>query len=273
MKKNSQRRVRGKEAASPFRTLAFIAVIIVVVALISGYIWRALTHAEHFRVKHIVVKQSVALDLDHLKGRNILTINLAEQSRYIAQFYPDLKSIKLSRVMPDRIYVDARPRTPVAAVKLYKNFAVDEDGLLFNFHDREEEERLPVITGLETKIFGPKAGKKYAIKELVLALEIITEASKARELKDCRIVKIDASSPANLSIVMDVSGLLQQAASASGAVARRPYMEVKFGGANIRGKVRLLENILVQERKELSGIKYIDLRFANPVIKFDDAKK
>ena len=272
MRKNRSRSPSGREANSSVRIVVLAAVILLAISLFVGYIWKALCTWDYFRVRDIVVKQDFGLNLNFLLGKNIFSIDLAAQADYISQFYPDAKSIKLARVLPDRIYVDVTKRTPVAAVKLYKYFAVDEDGLLFNLETPAPLDSLPVITGLETKIFGPKPGKKYNTKELFLALAIIAQANKSGVLKSYFIKKVDASSPANLSVMMTIP----QAAPAKNTKQQLPtaaYLEVKFGGANIRAKIKLLENIMAQEKNELYTIKYIDLRFASPVIKFNDNKK
>ncbi|MDP2905674.1 MAG: hypothetical protein Q8O22_05170 [Candidatus Omnitrophota bacterium] len=286
MRKNRSRSPSGSKASGPVRIMVLAAVILLAISLFVGYIWKALRTWDYFQVRNIVVKQGFGLNLDYLKGKNIFSINLAAQAAYVSQFYPDAKLIKLTRVLPDRIYVDVAKRTPVAAVKLYKYFAVDQDGLLFNLETPAPPDALPVITGLETKIFGPKPGKIYNTKELLLALQIIAQANKSMVLKSYFIKKVDAASPANLSVMMTIpqDASAVQAASKAQRVLKvgaglKPaptgvqYLEVKFGGANIQAKIKLLENIITQEKEELYKIKYIDLRFASPVIKFNDAKK
>ncbi len=282
MRKNRSRSPSSSKASGPVRIAVLAAVILLAISLFVGYIWKALRTWDYFQVRNIIVKQDPGPNLNFLLGKNIFSIDLAAQAAYISQFYPDAKSIKLTRVLPDRIYVDAAKRTPVAAVKLYKYFAVDQDGLLFNLETPAPLDTLPVITGLETKIFGPKPGKIYNTKELLLALQIIAQANKSMVLKDYFIKKVDAASPANLSVMMEIppdtsaiqsASKVQRGAGLNPAPIGKQYLEVRFGGANIRAKCKLLENIMAQEKDELCQIKYIDLRFASPVIKFNDTKK
>lgn len=275
MKRSSQRQRR--EAASrakkgfPGRLIVIAAVILLAIFFILGYIWKTLKTSDYFRIKNIVTKDNALVDLAYLKGKNIFDVDLDAESRYISNFYPNFRSIKLSRVLPDRVYVIAAKRNAAALVKLYKNFAVDDEGLLFDAASVPEQMQIPVITGLETKIFGPKYGKRYNVKELYLALQIIKETRKNKVLRYFKINRIAAASPANMSALMNLPQL--QATLPKDKSALPAFIEVKFGGANIRQKVTLLEDIVTEEKNNLAGIKYIDLRFANPVIKYNDPKK
>jgi hypothetical protein len=48
-------------------------------------------------------------------------------------------------------------------------------------------------------------------------------------------------------------------------------LEVRFGQGYINEKVDILGNLFVQARNDLANIKYIDLRFNDPVIKFKES--
>ena len=49
-------------------------------------------------------------------------------------------------------------------------------------------------------------------------------------------------------------------------------LEIKIGQDNIRDRINILSNLLIQLRDELGNIKYIDLRFKEPVIKLNSHK-
>jgi hypothetical protein len=48
--------------------------------------------------------------------------------------------------------------------------------------------------------------------------------------------------------------------------------EVRTGANNIRQKMMILGGLVIQARKEWANIKYIDLRFKEPLIKLNNAK-
>jgi cell division septal protein FtsQ len=126
--------------------------------------------------------------------------------------------------------------------------------VLFDITPELGQPDLPLILGLDTKIFGPKLGQKYNIRELMLALNIIKAVQKNNELKDCKIKKIDVAYPNNTSFFI-AEGL-----------------QIKLDEDDIEGKINILSTLLIRVKDELVNIKYIDLRFKEPVIKFKDVK-
>lgn len=257
MKKNKSGRLPGK-------LIATVVIILLVLSCMIGYSWNFLSGSGYFRVKNIVARYGNAEDLSYLKGKNIFSIDLKYESARILEICPDCSKIRLIRLLPDRIFVDFIKRTPCAFVRLYRYFAVDQDGTLFYASVSPEELGLPVISGLETKIFGPKPGKKYNIRELWVALNIIREIKANRVLKNCRINKIDVTNINNISVFLPFSV----------AKTEKEFenLEVKLGADKIKDKINILSDLIIATKNDLSNIKYIDLRFKEPVIKLKDAK-
>ena len=50
-------------------------------------------------------------------------------------------------------------------------------------------------------------------------------------------------------------------------------LEVKISEGNIVEKIAIMSGLIKQEKGNLDKIKYIDLRFKDPVINFQDAVK
>jgi len=227
--------------------------------------------AGYLKIKEVVIIKDDPVDLSYLKGKNIFAIDLKRESRYILEAYPNYRMIHMVRIFPDRLYVSFVKRSPLAIVRLYRYFYVDQDLVLFNMPHKEIIEDLPVIVGLESRIFSPRSGKKQEAKELALAIDIITEARRSRNLKDYIIKKVDVSSPDNAALFMvipynhsDAPGLVLNPVPA--------VVEVRIGQVNIRSRMNVLAGLLVQLQKDLPGLKYIDLRFKEPVVKLNTAK-
>lgn len=253
--------------------ISAIALIILLALYFSmGYICRILNSSDYFKVKDIIARDTDKVDISYLKGRNIFSLDLKKESLFISESFPDYYRINLIRVLPDRIFVDFVKRKAVAILKLYKYFAIDQEMVLFKPSASELDSGLPVITGLETKIFGPKPGRKYSLKEIGLALNIIRGAKESRILKDYKIKKIDVSEPANASIIMTFTPPLPKATPRGMANLPEGLLEVKFGEDNIKDKLAILAGVVFQERLGLDKVKYIDLRFKEPVIKFKDVR-
>ncbi|MDD2680381.1 MAG: cell division protein FtsQ/DivIB [Candidatus Omnitrophica bacterium] len=193
------------------------------------------------------------------------------ESAHIARFCPDCSRVRLARIIPNRIFVEFIKRRPIALIRLYRYFAVDADGVIFSSSLQPQDSGLPVILGLETKIFGPKAGNRYDHKELSVALLILKEAGKNRLFRDYKIQKVIIAGIDNITLQIPI--LRGQNTYANWrAPDKNEFLEIKIGQGNIRDKVAIMAGLIDQEKHNLESIKYIDLRFREPVIKFKDVK-
>jgi len=248
----------------PVKQIVIIAIVIAFAIPVFIYLSATFKKANFFNIEEILCTGDCKIDLSYLKGRNIFSVDLAKQSRYLSDLFPLYSRIRLIRVLPNRIFVDFVKRKPIACVSLYRYFYVDKDSFLFNLPSQEDIPTLPLIVGLETKIFGPKPGNRYNIRELELALEIINEINANSVFKNCEIKKIDVSSISNASFFM--------ALPVKDALGKKEYgvIEVRLGGEDIKGKINILGNLLNQLTADRYNIKYVDLRFKEPTIKLKD---
>ncbi len=253
----------------PAAILSLVLIILLAFSFVMGYIWKVLTTADFFTVQKVLVRNSDT-QFQHLKGSNIFSLNLSLEARRAQSRCPDCRKVRFSRILPDCLVVDFLKRKPVAMVKFYKNFAVDEQGVLFYPDPAPDELELPVIYGLETKIFAPKAGVVYKRPELVLALSIIREFKANRSFAGFFLKRIDVDSLGSAGFFM----LLPRQAANYALTASPPPQEMGFevrtGANNIRQKMMILGGLVLQERKEWANIKYIDLRFNEPLIKLNN---
>jgi hypothetical protein len=243
--------------------LGIIALIFGLLLVAASSISKFIRSCGYFEVTDIFIKGGNAEKFSYLKGKNIFSIDLKKESRRILETCPDCSSVKLAIVPPNRIFIYFLKRKPVALVKLYKIFVLDSDGVIFHPGNQALPEGLPLITGLETKIFGPKAGTRYNVKELEFALRLIGEISSNKALKYCSIKKIDV---ANLS-----SATLWIASNRKGENGQA-VVEVRLADAKIKDNIYILGEVFKKSTNGLGNIKYIDLRFSDPIIKFNDAK-
>lgn len=255
------------------QSLIIVLAIIAVMAGIGIYIGITVRPLKYFLIKDIIVKGYPAsdavsgADISYLKGRNIFSVDLVQEAWRILALYPQYKRVRLVRVLPDRLFVEFVIRKPVACVKLYRTFYVGEDMVLFNVPEQAEPFILPVITGLETKIFGPKSGKRYMIPELALALNIIKEFNADDAFKEYQLKKVDVVSIGSASIVLLAGASVRKDAGPDETLG---LIEIKVGYGNLTDKMNLLRGLLLNLQKIRNRIKYIDLRFQEPVIKLKD---
>ncbi len=254
----------------PLKIIIILAIISLAFSFGIGYIWKVLTTSEFFSVKQVVVRNSNA-SFDYLKGANIFNLDLSLQSRQASLGCPDCRKVRFSKVFPNCIFVDFQKRQALALVKFYKTFAIDEQGVLFYPDATVRQDQLPVIYGLETKIFAPKPGIRYKKPELDLAISIIREFKANSAFGGFSLKKIDAGNLQSASLFIL---LPKQIADYIKPVPQLEWtgFEVRIGETNIREKMMVLGGLIMQARKEWVNIKYIDLRFKEPLIKLNNDK-
>lgn len=252
-----------------------IVILVLVTAVVFiGYLWQGFKRLEYFRIREVITSQPLTVDLSYLKGKNIFALDLSAQARYLYDLYPEYRKIRLVRVLPNRLFVDFIKREPVAYIRLYKYFSVDEECVLFDAPVSSPMPQLPVIVGLETKILGPKTGKKFEVKGLMLALNIIKDVQAHRALRFWKLKKIDVTDAAAASFFIGTP-LKKVSLLAGNSSSDSEQFEVKVGKDDTADKINILTDLLIQLKNDWINIKYIDLRFKEPVVKFKekDAKK
>lgn len=233
--------------------IIFLGALFIITALT-----RFLKTSDYFAIKDIIAGDEITVDLSYLKGQNIFTVDLRKESRYLSVHYPVYSNVRLVRILPNRIFVNFIERKAVALVKLYRYFAVDEEGLLFDNAQQLQDGNLPLIYGLETKIFGPKSGTTYNIKELTFALHLINTFNSNRILRNYKIKNINVANPRCVLLFM--------------GLGQNRELEIRLGEGDISKSMGILADIVNQGGSDLPNTKYIDLRFKEPVIKMSNAK-
>lgn len=127
------------------KCIAVTVIILIVLYFIIGYIERFLETSDYFKVKDIKTRPANMPEISYLKGKNTFSVNLKNEAGYILESFPDCSKIKLARVLPSRIFVDFIKRKPLALVKLYRYFTLDEDGVLFYAPGQPETLESPII--------------------------------------------------------------------------------------------------------------------------------
>ena len=233
----------------------FPAKLIIIVFLLIGLIYysfvctgRFLLTSEYFRIEKVITNNPL-LDLSYLKGQNIFQIDLAILADDLYESFPNYRKITVTRELPDTISVDFVSRQAIGYVKLYRYFAVDDQAVLFYPQDKQLNPQLPIIEGLETRIFGPRPGQKVNVNELKTVIDLIKSYNNIKELREYKISRIIASDISNLSFFISHN------------------VQIKVG-STLRGKLRILRSLLREIQSELDKVRYIDLRFKEPVIKY-----
>ena len=255
----------------PARFISVSLIIFFALLFVMGYIWKAVSSSGYFDIKEIITKDADPKDLSFLKGKNIFSVDLESESKVLLESYPLYSGVNLIRVLPNRIYVNFIKRKPVAFLKLREIFAIDEKGVIFYPKEAAGLE-LPVICGLELKIFSAKQGKRVYTKEIAFVLKLIKAITQDRNLGKYKIAKVDVGNLANIGVFLSLPLPQAQDNFKPKAVASAPGIEIKFAADNMEDKISSFSEIFGASGNDVNNIKYIDLRFREPLIKLNDAK-
>jgi hypothetical protein len=256
----------------PLRPILAAVLIILILLFIAGIGFNFLATSDYFRIRDVIARYPNSADLSYLKGKNMFSLDLKRESRFLLQFYPDFSSIRIIRVLPNRLFVDFVKRKPIAIVRLTKNFSIDKYGVFFSAPSAPEESNLPVIAGLERKITGARPGMRYNVRELNLALNILNEIRKNRVFREFSIKRIDVATIGNAAVYFPFAQKIPEKVAVVQAAPIFEDLEVKLGADNTRDEISFLAGLFLQYKNDLPNIKYIDLRFKEPTIKYKDVK-
>ncbi|HLD82452.1 MAG TPA: hypothetical protein VI976_00685, partial [Candidatus Omnitrophota bacterium] len=125
----------------PIRLVSACLIIILGISLAFVYSFKLLKGLDYFRIKEITIKEQdlpnqdiKTNDFSSLKGKSMFDINLNYAAGVFLEAYPNYSRVRLIRVFPDRLFVYFLKRKPIALVKLYKYFGLDEEGALFSLN-------------------------------------------------------------------------------------------------------------------------------------------
>ena len=234
--------MKNKIKISPIKIL----ILCIFLSAIIFILFKFISTSEYFRVQYIITSEK-DIRLDYLKGKSIFGINLKSVFERLNTDYPQHRIIRIGIQPPNCIVVKAEKRRPIAYVRLYRDFAIDSEGVLFNVNEFSPD--LPIVLGLENKLGYVKSGYKPKLKELQLVIKLIEEFNQIESLKKFKIKKIKVETSFCLSFFMD-------------------NIEIKID-EKIEQGLNLLLVVLSQLKDELEKVSYIDLRFKEPLVKYE----
>jgi len=225
---------------------------IVLAALIGLSGWALRTHARRaaaFRITNVSFPPDTAFTLEKpLIGESLWDVDLRRVSEHLQQQEPALKSVRVTRQLPNTLRVSAVPRIPVAQVRLDRWYPVDRDGFVLPEPSQDPYPRLVQLSGLDRGSLKP--GRAYEDGSLPLALRAAEKMRRAPALVSRRVVEVNVADPEQIWFVLDNE------------------MEVRCGSeAELDAHLARLKHAFraLAKRRELM-VKYIDVRFEEPVV-------
>lgn len=237
-------------------TFLFITGMVIAGSALFSY----LKHSEIFTVKNIEVSGDLGsldvLALAKLKGQNIFNIDIGKVEAKVQSLYPNIAQLKVLRRLPDDILIQGVERLPFAVVVLDGKFIlVSKDG--FNIgHLAKKDDNLPSILGVKSQKM--TLGSSLADENVKSAFQLIERVAQEDPLRSLVVRSIDVSDAGKIVMVL---------------ADAQSMVEVMVNKENISAKIKLLGLMMVRADIQLNDIKYIDLRFDEPVIGRKKAKK
>ncbi len=216
---------------------------------LSGF----LTRSPCFRIKVIEYDDALQFinkrELTKLKGENIFSVDLKEIQKKIQRRYPQITRLRIMRRFPDQIIVSARERRPFVQMDYDgKILTLDSKGIVLSTSSKRNK-KLPFLSGIRRNNRRVILGVPLRKKGVFIALGVIEAFQKERMLAGYRINRVNLESLSKIRVILSNK------------------LVVIVDRDKIASKLRKLGVVLTQSKMSSKEVKYIDIRFKEPIVK------
>jgi hypothetical protein len=242
------------------RWVGLICISLLSVALLVMGVAGLLHSTPLFVIRDISVADSLQSlevpELLKLKGQNIFNVDLARIEAKIRVKYPQLSDLRVMRRLPDQIFMTALRRDPFAYVVLDgKTCVIDRNGFMMGSPVKDQAP-LPVIKGLKGQRVVP--ADPVNDENVHTGIEIIRLFHQDGRLPGLEIEALQVGDPTRILCDIEKDGVGFQIIMDKDHMAQR---------------LKTLSDVLVRGGLDLAQVKYMDLRFGEPVIGQKKVKK
>lgn len=204
-----------------------------------------------FNVKNVMVDQSISfIDyrlIKELKGQNIFSVDLGKIHKQIASRYPQISQLRVVRQLPDTIEILAKKREALLQVQAHNKFLiVDTEGVTMFY--TVSPIPLPLVKGIPLERSRVVMGAVSNIKELNSMVELLKQLKLHPNTSKLRIASIDAANLSKIELFV------------------LPAIQIIIDQEDLNSKVDMLEILLQNGKINWSQVKYVDIRFKEPII-------
>ncbi len=258
------RKKLGRTLASNVKgPVPFLIVIPLAMFVITGIalFFKTYIRAEtYFNIRKVVIsnnhfysKKDIIEAADISNGQNIFSVGLKDISGNI-ELLPNIAAARVTRRIPDTIFVKVYEREAVAQVESGRFYLVDEEGIVLEPVYNIKKEDLPVIKGYEVTGLAP--GSKITDHQIKLALKLIAYTL------DVMVRAYVNPRDVDISDEMEVRMIINQ-----GTVAR---FQRKDFDQNMERLVNRLVKIVQDSIQKNKTVESIDMRFDRVPVKFKE---
>lgn len=254
-----------KKAASQLRIAGTIAAVVVVCGGLTAWAysygmtsWRFRIHSSDsveisgvHNASRAHVMEVAGADI----GRNIFYVPLDERKKQLEQI-PWVEEASVMRLLPNRIAVTIRERTPVAFAQIGSRISlIDANGVVMGMPaDRKTKYSFPVIRGIaETEPLSSRAAAMKIYNRLVSELGATDGESVAANGVNYvkQLSEVDLSDPENVKVTANDPG---------------GTMVVHLGKEGFLPRYKLYVTHIAEWRQQFQNVQSVDLRYEGQVV-------
>ena len=248
----AQKNKKSKPSSPAAKNFSLAVILVFLIFVAARLSFQYLKDSKVFTVKHIVFHPSLKIMESHeafsLKGKNLLDLDLKPLQKQLEARYPQFAQLRILKKFPDQLIVTARERKPFASVIVEgRSFLLDHDGIVLSGF-LESESQVPVIVGVSLSRTKAAAGNPLEGRDLNLALKILKAFKEDNLLSSLRIVKMDVENLSQINIYLQEG------------------LKIILDEDDFRNKLKVLRLVLTQAKSQLGDVKYIDVRFKEPIL-------
>ena len=246
-----------RKAANRLKLVAIGLAVLAVAGAIALGLYRYGAHSWRFRLEssdqvdiggnHNVTRAQVLEVVGGDIGRNVFFIPLDERKKQLEEI-PWVESATVMRLLPNRMKIEIRERTPVAFVQVGSKIALtDANGVVMDVPaSAAKQYSFPVIVGMaEAEPLSTRAARMKIYMQLVQELDS-DGAHYSQDLSD-----VDLSDPEDVKVTT---------ADPNGEVL------VHLGASNFLDRYKVFVTHLQEWRTQFEKLRSVDLRYDRQVI-------
>ena len=257
-----------KKAASQLKIAGVVAAVVVVCGGLTAWAYSYGMTSWRFRIQ-----SSDAVEIQGVKnasrahvmevagadiGRNVFYVPLNERKKQLEQI-PWVEEASVMRLLPNRIAVTIRERTPVAFAQIGPRISlIDANGVVMGLPaDRRTKYSFPVIRGItETEPLSSRAAAMKIYNRLVSELGATDGESAAPNSANGtsyvkQLSEVDLSDPENVKVTANDPG---------------GTMVVHLGKEDFLPRYKLYVAHIAEWRQQFQNVQSVDLRYEGQVV-------
>ena len=232
-----------------FRHPQPVAAALIVAGVLSG-VWYVMKCSSAFTITNIEVPSNISIKVpDNLIGQNLWSVDLQGLAYELKKQQPNLKRLRVIRVLPNTLKVDALERRPISQLQMGKWYAMDADGFILPDGKNTPWDGLVALKGIGSPRSPLKVGKENSSERIEQALRIVEHITSSSYIGAHKLTALDISDPNQLNLTLDDA------------------IQIRCGSEEeLTSHLQRLKKVFRIVAAKPVEINYIDVRFKEPVI-------